>query len=177
MDIEHSHAYIQAFSGTGTLSKSGSAVYDQEIGEKALCWSESVYVIKLLLTQDIPMPLYRTTYAAQYWLCSHKLMDLWQVDFVTDHINCITPTGIETVDSKHREFDIIICVTGLYPPLLSNSNHTDLSITRVQCFNVDTGLKKRIHHIVYSSWILSTISQNVIDTSHFSQIYGQCNEP
>ncbi|EMD35981.1 hypothetical protein CERSUDRAFT_96205 [Gelatoporia subvermispora B] len=34
------------------------------------------------------------------------------VDFVTSHIKRITPTGIETADGKHTEFDIIICATG-----------------------------------------------------------------
>ncbi|GBE88396.1 Putative sterigmatocystin biosynthesis monooxygenase [Sparassis crispa] len=34
------------------------------------------------------------------------------VDFVTTHIKQITPTGIETVDGKHDDLDIIICATG-----------------------------------------------------------------
>lgn len=35
-----------------------------------------------------------------------------QVDFISAHIKCITPTGIETIDGKHEEFDIIVCATG-----------------------------------------------------------------
>ncbi|KAL6307444.1 hypothetical protein BKA93DRAFT_911319 [Sparassis latifolia] len=34
------------------------------------------------------------------------------VDFVTTDIKQITPTGIETVDGKHDDLDIIICATG-----------------------------------------------------------------
>ncbi|OCH84940.1 FAD/NAD-binding domain-containing protein [Obba rivulosa] len=34
------------------------------------------------------------------------------VDFVTTHIKRITPNGIETVDGKQEEYDIIICATG-----------------------------------------------------------------
>ncbi|EMD35979.1 hypothetical protein CERSUDRAFT_115926 [Gelatoporia subvermispora B] len=34
------------------------------------------------------------------------------VDFVSTHIKRITPTGIETVDGKHEELDVIICATG-----------------------------------------------------------------
>ncbi|OCH86448.1 FAD/NAD-binding domain-containing protein [Obba rivulosa] len=34
------------------------------------------------------------------------------VDFVPTHIKQVTQTGIETVDGKHEEFDIIICATG-----------------------------------------------------------------
>ncbi|OCH86933.1 FAD/NAD-P-binding domain-containing protein [Obba rivulosa] len=34
------------------------------------------------------------------------------VDFVTTHIKRVTRTGIETVDGKHEELDVIICATG-----------------------------------------------------------------
>ncbi|KAF5345136.1 hypothetical protein D9758_009675 [Tetrapyrgos nigripes] len=34
------------------------------------------------------------------------------VDFVPESIKRITPTGIETADGKHRDFDVIICATG-----------------------------------------------------------------
>ncbi|KAG6911287.1 hypothetical protein DXG01_002126 [Tephrocybe rancida] len=34
------------------------------------------------------------------------------VDFVPTHIKQITPTGIDTVDGKHQELDILICATG-----------------------------------------------------------------
>ncbi|THU82650.1 FAD/NAD(P)-binding domain-containing protein [Dendrothele bispora CBS 962.96] len=34
------------------------------------------------------------------------------VDFVPDIIKRVTPKGIETVDGKHRELDVIICATG-----------------------------------------------------------------
>ncbi|KAF5385387.1 hypothetical protein D9615_001078 [Tricholomella constricta] len=34
------------------------------------------------------------------------------VDFVPTHISKVTPTGIETVDGKHQDLDIIICATG-----------------------------------------------------------------
>ncbi|KAF8583198.1 FAD/NAD(P)-binding domain-containing protein [Ramaria rubella] len=34
------------------------------------------------------------------------------VEFVPDHIKRVTPNGIETVDGKQRDFDIIVCATG-----------------------------------------------------------------
>lgn len=34
------------------------------------------------------------------------------VDFVTTHIKRITSSGIETVDGRHEELDVIICATG-----------------------------------------------------------------
>ncbi|KAJ3989070.1 FAD/NAD-binding domain-containing protein [Lentinula detonsa] len=34
------------------------------------------------------------------------------VDFVPENIKRVTPTGIETVDGKHREMDVIVCATG-----------------------------------------------------------------
>lgn len=34
------------------------------------------------------------------------------VDFVHVGIKKITPTGIETADGKHREYDTIVCATG-----------------------------------------------------------------
>jgi len=34
------------------------------------------------------------------------------VEFVPTHIKCINETGIELVDGKHHDFDIIICATG-----------------------------------------------------------------
>jgi len=45
------------------------------------------------------------------WIAAHPLCQD-NVDFVSDDINRITETGIETVDGKHREFDIIVCATG-----------------------------------------------------------------
>lgn len=35
-----------------------------------------------------------------------------QVEFVPENIKRITPKGIETVDGKHRELDVIVCATG-----------------------------------------------------------------
>ncbi|KAJ3795118.1 FAD/NAD-binding domain-containing protein [Lentinula aff. detonsa] len=37
---------------------------------------------------------------------------LEKVDFVPENIKRVTPTGIETVDGKHREMDVIVCATG-----------------------------------------------------------------
>ncbi|KAG5641634.1 hypothetical protein DXG03_004557 [Asterophora parasitica] len=34
------------------------------------------------------------------------------VDFVPTHIEKVTPTGIQTVDGKHQDLDVIICATG-----------------------------------------------------------------
>ncbi|KAF5345212.1 hypothetical protein D9758_009659 [Tetrapyrgos nigripes] len=34
------------------------------------------------------------------------------VEFVPDVIKQVTPSGIETVDGKHRDFDIVVCATG-----------------------------------------------------------------
>ncbi|KAJ3871890.1 FAD/NAD-binding domain-containing protein [Lentinula edodes] len=34
------------------------------------------------------------------------------VEFVPENIKRITPTGIETVDDKHRDLDVIVCATG-----------------------------------------------------------------
>ncbi|KAJ3717302.1 FAD/NAD-binding domain-containing protein [Lentinula guzmanii] len=34
------------------------------------------------------------------------------VDFVPENIKRVTSTGIETVDGKHREMDVIVCATG-----------------------------------------------------------------
>ncbi|RDB29291.1 putative sterigmatocystin biosynthesis monooxygenase stcW [Hypsizygus marmoreus] len=34
------------------------------------------------------------------------------VDFVPTHIQKVTPTGIQTVDGKHQDLDVIVCATG-----------------------------------------------------------------
>ena len=34
------------------------------------------------------------------------------VEFIPTHVKRVTATGIETVDGKHEELDVIICATG-----------------------------------------------------------------
>ncbi|KAF7799420.1 hypothetical protein EIP86_010654 [Pleurotus ostreatoroseus] len=53
------------------------------------------------------------------------------VDFVPKHIKRITERGIETVDGRHEEFDVIICATGydasfLYPFPIIGRNGVDI---------------------------------------------------
>lgn len=52
------------------------------------------------------------------YLCDFSLYQqffhIFQVEFVPEDIKRVTPTGIETVDGKNREFDIIVCATGMF---------------------------------------------------------------
>ena len=53
----------------------------------------------------------------QYQITTSKLT-LPQVEFAPTQIKRITDTGIETVDGKHQELDVIICATGIVKPEL-----------------------------------------------------------
>ena len=38
-----------------------------------------------------------------------------QVDFNSTPIKRFTEKGIETVDGKHEDFDVVFCATGMWP--------------------------------------------------------------
>ena len=37
---------------------------------------------------------------------------VFQMEFIPEDIKQVTPTGIDPVDSKHREFDMVVCAKG-----------------------------------------------------------------
>ena len=48
-------------------------------------------------------------------LCSPWLNREMQVDFNSTPIKRFTEKGIETVDGKHEDFDVVFCATGMWP--------------------------------------------------------------
>ena len=97
------HFFWQAFSwtpeGRAHFTRQAMDHLDAQISDPEL---------REKLIPDYPIGCRRALICDDYYPC----LEEDHVDLVTDHIARITPSGIETKDGAHREFDVLIFATG-----------------------------------------------------------------
>ena len=97
------HFFWQAFSFT----PEGRAAYTRQATDH-LNEQVSDPELRAKLLPDYPIGCRRILICDDFYPCLQQP----HVDLVTDHIAKITPTGIETKDGEHREFDVLVFATG-----------------------------------------------------------------